>query len=87
MVLALNILHHFLKEKTLFNHLKEFLQNLETDMMFFSAADYRDEQMKNAYQNYSESEFVEFILKQTSLNMSEVIGTGRLNRPIYKLSR
>jgi 2-polyprenyl-3-methyl-5-hydroxy-6-metoxy-1,4-benzoquinol methylase len=85
-VLALNIFHHFLKEKTLFYQLKKFLQNLKTDMMFFSAADCRDEQMRNAYRNYSESEFVDFILQLTSLNASKVISTGRLNRPVYKLS-
>jgi len=86
-VLALNIFHHFLKEKTLFYQFKEFLQKLKTDTMFFSAADSQDEQMRHAYRNFSESEFVEFILRQTSLTKSEMITLGRLNRPVYKLSR
>jgi 2-polyprenyl-3-methyl-5-hydroxy-6-metoxy-1,4-benzoquinol methylase len=86
-VLALNIFHHFLKEKTLFYQFKEFLQKLKMDAMFFSAADSQDEQMRHAYRNFSESEFVEFILRQTSLTKSEMITLGRLNRPVYKLSR
>jgi 2-polyprenyl-3-methyl-5-hydroxy-6-metoxy-1,4-benzoquinol methylase len=86
-VLALNILHHFLKTKTLFYKLKELLKNIETDMMFFSTAQCGDEQMRNAYQNYSERKFVKFVLDQTSLKKSEIIFAGARNRRIYRLTR
>ena len=86
-VLALNIFHHFLKKRSLFNEFKELLQNLRTKLMFFSSALVGEDQMKNAYQNYSESTFVEFLLHQTSLSKSELIFAGRLNRHVYKLSK
>ena len=86
-VLALNIFHHFLKTKKLFFQLKELLTNLETEMMFLSTANYREEQMRNAYQNYSQPRFVEFILQQTTLTKSQTILTGRSNRNIYKLTK
>lgn len=85
-ILALNIFHHFLKTKTLYDNFKELLRNLETDLMFFSTANYKEEQMRNAYQNYSDRRFIEFIFQQTGLNKSEVIFTNKNNRNIYKLS-
>jgi 2-polyprenyl-3-methyl-5-hydroxy-6-metoxy-1,4-benzoquinol methylase len=87
LVLALNILHHFLKTKKLFYNLKKLLKVLDTDKMFFSAAHFREEQMRNAYQNYSEPRFVEFILKHTTLSKSEKILVGRGGRQVYKLSK
>lgn len=86
-VLALNIFHHFLKTKALFYSLKELLQNLKTEVMFVSTANPREEQMRNAYQNYSEPRFAEFISQQTMLNKSEVIFTTRYGRNVYKLSK
>ncbi len=86
-VLALNIFHHFLKTKALFYSLKELLQNLKTDVMFVSTANPGEEQMRNAYQNYSEARFAEFISEQTMLHKSEVIFTTRYGRNVYKLSK
>jgi len=86
-VLALNIFHHFLKTKKLFYKLKEFLGNLQTDILFLSTANCGEEQMRNAYQNYSESKFVDFILQHSNLNKFKLIFTGRYNRNLYKLSK
>ncbi len=84
-VLALNIFHHFLKTKRFFFKLKDFLKNLETTEMFFEPHLYLEDQMKDAYVNYSESEFVNFILQNTSLNEFKLIHTARDGRHIFKL--
>jgi 2-polyprenyl-3-methyl-5-hydroxy-6-metoxy-1,4-benzoquinol methylase len=86
-VLALNVFHHFLKTKTEFIKLQDLLKNLEMDQMFFEAHRYDDGQMKNAFINYTQPEFVEFILQRTSLNKSEVIYTAKNGRTIFKLSK
>ena len=86
-VLALNIFHHFLKTKTDFIKLKDLLKNLEMDQMFFEAHRYADTQMKNAFINYTQPEFVDFILQHTSLNKSEVVYTAKNGRIIFKLSK
>jgi hypothetical protein len=86
-VLALNIFHHFLKRKTEFIQLKGLLENLEMDQLFFEAHRYQEDQMKDAYVNYTETEFVDFLLRHTSLNKSEVIYTAKNGRTVFKLSR
>jgi len=84
-VLALNVFHHFIKRKKTFFQFKDFLNNLETDEMYFEPHLYEEEQMKDAYVNYTETEFVNFILQNTSLNASELIYTARDGRHVYKL--
>lgn len=86
-VLALNVFHHFLKTKTEFIKLKALLKNLKTDQMFFEAHRYDDAQMKDAFVNYTQPEFVDFILQHTSLNKSEVIYSAKNGRTIFKLSK
>ena len=86
-VLALNIFHHFLKRKTSFFQLKDLLKNLETDEMFFEPHLYQEDQMKDAYVNYTETEFVDFLLRHTSLNESKLIYTARDGRHTFKLSK
>ena len=86
-VLALNVLHHFLKRKTTFFQLKDLMKNLETDEMFFEPHQYQEGQMKDAYVNYTETEFVDFLLRHTSLNESKLIHTARDRRHIFKLSK
>jgi len=86
-VLALNIFHHFLKRKTEFIQLKDLLKNLEMDQLFFEPHRYQEDQMKDAYVNYDETEFIDFLLRHTSLNKSELIYTAKNGRHVYKLSR
>lgn len=86
-VLALNVFHHFLKTKIEFVKLKALLKNLKTKQMFFEAHAYDDAQMKDAFVNYTQPEFVDFILQHTSLNKSEVIYTAKNGRTIFSLSK
>lgn len=86
-VLALNIFHHFLKRKAEFFQLKDLLRNLEMDELFFEPHRYQEDQMKDAYVNYTETEFVDFLLQNTSLTKSELIYTTKNGRKVYKLSK
>lgn len=85
-VLALNIFHHFLKTETSFQKFRILLNSLKTDMMFFEPHRFDEAQMKNAFINFNESEFVKFILRETKLQHSELIYTAKSGRHLYKLS-
>ena len=86
-VLALNIFHHFLREKGLYLKLIEFLRNLDLKIMYFQPHDPNENVMQNAYLNYNNKQFVEFIIKNSCLNEYELINkkSDSANRPIYKL--
>lgn len=86
-VLALNIFHHFLKTKKGFSQLKDLLKNLKVDELFFEPHRYEDGQMKDAYVNYTEAEFVDFLLRYASLRKSEAIYTATDGRTVFKLSK
>jgi hypothetical protein len=86
-ILALNIFHHFLKEKNLYFSLINLLENLKMDIMIFGPSLANENQISKDYINYNETEFVEFIMKHTSLTKSEVIYSGNNDRHIYLLSR
>ncbi|MHA1106988.1 MAG: class I SAM-dependent methyltransferase, partial [Promethearchaeota archaeon] len=85
-VLALNIFHHFLREKGLYLKLIEFLRNLDMKIMYFQPHDPNEKVMQNAYHNYNNKQFVEFIIKNSCLNEYELINkkSDSANRPIYK---
>jgi hypothetical protein len=84
-VLALNIFHHFLKRKILFEKFVEVLRNLHTKEIFFEPHLSDDPKMKGAYRNFDEEEFADFVLKNSRLNTAKVIGTASDGRPIYKI--
>jgi len=86
-VLALNIFHQFLKRKTEYFKLINLLKNLKTAELFFEPHVYTENQMKDAYVNYNETEFVDFLLKHTSLARSELIYAERSGRRVFKLSK
>ena len=86
-VLALNIFHHFLREKELYNQLIEFLNRLNLKIMYFQPHDPTEGLMRNAYINFDNEQFVRFIIKHSCLNKFELINKqsdGR-SRPIYKI--
>lgn len=86
-VLALNIFHHFLREKELYQNLIEFLDRLKLKTMYFQPHDPSEKIMRNAYVNYDNEQFVRFIIKYSCLNKFELINKqsdGR-SRPIYKI--
>ena len=86
-MLALNIFHHFLREKELYFKLIKFLKNLNVKEMYFQPHDPNETLMANAYVNYDSHQFVDFILKNSCLNNFEIVveKIGIKNRPIFKL--
>ena len=84
-VLALNIFHHFLKKKDSYYLLIDFLRNLKTREMYFGPHLANEPQMAGAYRDYSEEEFVKFILQNSKLNRAKLIGKNDDGRSIYKL--
>ena len=86
-VIALNIFHHFLREKKLYFKLIKFLKSLKIEVMFFQPHDPKEEIMQSAYINYDNRQFVDFIIKFSCLNKFLLLNEkvdGR-NRLIYKL--
>ena len=86
-VLALNIFHHFLKEKTLYQKLVSFLSSLDAKVMFFEPHKPDEPQMKSSYVNYSPEEFVKFVCKHARFRLVENIATTPDGRSLFKLSR
>lgn len=84
-VLSLNIFHHFLKEKKSYLELINLLRNLQMKEMFFEPHLLDEPQMRNAYKNYCEKEFVEFILQNSQLKSAKLIGVAEDGRSLYKL--
>ena len=87
-ILALNIFHHFLREKDLYHKLIKFLGNLKIREMYFQPHDPKEKIMKNAYKNYNNEQFVNFIIKNSCLNNFKQINDisdGR-TRPIFKIT-
>ena len=84
-VLALNIFHHFLKRKKHFFNLKIFLKKLKTYELIFEPHQHHEKQMNGAYVNFTETEFIDFLLRHTSLNESKLIHTAKYGRHIFKL--
>jgi len=84
-VLALNIFHHFLKQKDYYLELINLLKNLKMKEMFFQPHRADEQQMIDAYMNYNEEEFVDFILKTSKLIEAQLLGTVQGGRNIYKL--
>ena len=84
-VLALNIFHHFLKRKTLYDKFVKMLKDLHAKEIFFEPHLFNDPQMKGAYKNFGEKEFADFVLENSRLNAAKVIGRALDGRPLYKL--
>ncbi len=87
-VLALSIFHHFLKNEDDYHKLTEFLSKLDTKFMFFEPHQFNEPQMRNAYINYNEIEFVEYILGNSRLNTYTLLGRVKEGgRGMYLLKR
>ena len=84
-VLALNIFHHFLKNRTSYCKLLELLKKLRLKEMYVQAHNPVEPQVQGAYKNYSEGEFVKFILKTSRLTRTKFIGTAMDGGKLYKL--
>ena len=84
-VLALSILHHFLKDSDTFESLQRWLQMLDVDQMFFEPHCPDESQMIGAHANFDESQFVKFILENSRLTHAELIHRCDDGRPIFRL--
>ena len=71
-VLDLNIFHHFLIEKELYQNLIVFLGRLKLNTIYFQPHDPSKKIMRNAYVNYDNEQFVRFIIKHSCLNKFEL---------------
>jgi len=86
LILALNIFHHFCKTEELHEKFIKLLNRMNADIMLFQAHRHDPPgQMKGAFRNYNETEFVEFISKHAGLNRWTKLGMAADKRPIYKL--
>jgi SAM-dependent methyltransferase len=86
-VLAFNIFHHFIKEKSKLEKLVSWLNRVDVDVMIFEPHRNSERQMDGAYANFGEQEFVDFILSSSVLNNSELVHRCGDGRPVYKLWR
>jgi hypothetical protein len=83
-IIAFNILHHFLKSEYLFNRLISFLNECDFNEMFLQVHEKNEPQMEGAYMNFSPEEFVEFVKGKTSKKNHEFLGE-EMGRKIYKI--
>jgi hypothetical protein len=86
-VILLSVLHHSLKRKEDYNRLVIWLKTLDADEIFFEPHNPDEAQMRTAYKNYNEDEFVQFILDNTTLNNATKIHTCDDGRNIYHIVR
>lgn len=88
-VLALNIFHHFLKTQRDYIRLREWLTTMSDHMavLFFEPHNPHESQMRDAYRNYREEEFVEFIMRCTNFVRARCIYQSADNRQLYRLDR
>jgi hypothetical protein len=86
-VLALNIFHHFLKHQDTFEQFSRWLRELSAESMYFEPHCSEEPQMVGAFRNFTEQEFVSFILEHTQFNHAELLHRCADGRPIYRLWR
>jgi hypothetical protein len=85
LVLALNVLQHFLKTKQSHEQLIDFLERVDTKFMFFQAHLPWQQEITGSYRNYECDEFANFISRHSRLKHCTLIGEDTDGRPIYKL--
>ncbi len=86
-VLALNIFHHFLKDRGSYRKLIQLLRSLEIEAMFFEPHAPGENTMVGSYRDFNNQEFVDFILENSCLNISKHIGQAPDGRNLYLLQR
>ena len=86
-VLALNILHHFLKTKSETELLERHLRELRCDEMFFEPHGPGERQFAGAYLPLDPEAFTDFVASRTGLGVVEPLGTAADGRVVYHLRR
>jgi hypothetical protein len=84
-VLALNIFHHFMKDKWQYDKLIELLQRLKMRQMFYQPHKQDEPQMQLAFRNYTTEQSIDFLLEHSCLNQANYIGETQDGRPLYEL--
>ncbi|MGH8820587.1 MAG: methyltransferase [Rhodoferax sp.] len=84
-VLALNVLHHFMKTKEDYERLRIFLKKLQPRQMLFEPHRTDESQMQGVYANLSERDFVAFVQENAGLPHAEHIHTASDGRMIFSL--
>lgn len=86
-VLALNVFHRFMAMPEQQGKLGSWLENLQTDELYFELSPPVPTQTQAAYRRYSPDEFMKFLAEQTGLSRSTCIAVTRDGQSIYKLCR
>lgn len=87
-VLALNIFHHFIKDRDKFRLFKNsLLKRIDAEIMFFESHCTDDYVMNDAYKNFEPDEFAQFIVDNTCFNRFRQIGTVSRGRRLYMIER
>ena len=87
LVLGLNIFHHFLRYRDTFELFVDLLGRLDTDHMFFEPHCPEELAADDAYRNMEMDEFVQFIVDNSCMTQSRLLGTVTNGRKLYLLSR
>lgn len=83
-IIAFNILHHFLKRSYEFSRLEIFLEKCRFKEMFLQVHEDGEAQMIGAYKGFSPEEFSEFVREKTNKRNCVLIGE-EMNRKIYMI--
>lgn len=85
--LALNIFHHFLKQKDDYTKFEAWLKRLSgrVGLMFFEPHNPNERQMEGAYRNYDAVEFAEFVSSNLGLKNMECIYQTGDKRKLFRL--
>jgi len=84
-VLALSVFHHFIKKEKVYKNLVKFLNVLKGKEMFFEPHNPEEPHMKEAYKNFANDEFADFIIKNSHFSNFKIIGYSEVGRPLYKI--
>ena len=87
-VLALNIFHHYLKTKALFERLRWFLRGLSGVQMVFLETHLSDDPvMEGAYAHLSPQEFAECVRDHTDLRSVRKLGETSRGRSLFVIEQ
>jgi SAM-dependent methyltransferase len=85
-ILALNIFHHFLKDKGSYFNMIKLLRRMKAKELFFEPDKQKKHPDRALYKNYSPEEFVNFIIENSCFKKAKFLGNAEDSRPIYKLT-
>ena len=86
-ILALYIFHHFIIRKKSFENFKRLLGRIKTKELYFGVHNYDEyKNNKNVYMNFTQEQFVKFVLDNSCLNHAERLMLYENGRALYKLT-